>query len=468
MASLPKTAAQAVSILSPDALDFAPGLLAIQESPPSRLPRLVLYLVAGLFAVLFVWALFGKLDEIASAEGKLVPQSFLKIVQPADSGVVEEIFVKEGQEVTAGQILMRMDTKLAEADARTTANELQQRLLALRRIDAELVNAPLLQKDGDRPEVFAQIQAQYTAHRKAFLDAVAQEQEVLNKARFDLGSAQEVLFKLQKTVPIYRQSAGAFDKLAKDGFVGPLAAQEKQRDLVEKEQDLKAQESNVNSLKAGIAQSERKITGITSNYRSQLQNERVDTEAQMQKLTQEQAKQTHKAEFFELKAPQNGTIKDLATHTKGTVVSPGTILLTLVPKGDPLQAEVMVKNEDVGFVNVGQKVKLKLSAYTFQKYGMLDGTVLNIGADSNDTGGQNPATNSVSNLKGTPASPAQSLTYKALIALNAQTLKSPSGGQLRLTPGMQVIAEINQGQRTVMEYLLSPVQKVAQEAGRER
>lgn len=455
------------SVLSLDALDFAPGLLAIQESPPSRMPRTVLYIVLSLFAILFVWALFAKLDEIASAEGKLVPQSFLKIVQPADSGIVQDILVKEGQDVEAGQILMRMDAKLAEADAKATDDELIQKRLALRRIDAELANKPLQQQTGDKPEIFAQIQGQYTAHRKAYLDAVAQEQEVLNKARFELRSAQEVLSKLARTVPIYRQSADSYEKLVKDGFVGQLAAQEKQRDFIEKEQDLKAQESTVNSLMAAIGESEMKIAGITSNYRSQLQNERVDTQSQLQKLIQEQAKQTHKSEFFELKAPQAGTVKDLATHTKGTVVSPGTILMSLVPKNDPLQAEVMIKNEDVGFVSVGQKVKLKLSAYSFQKYGMLDGTVLNIGADSTDTGDPGHSTNSAANLQGSP-NEARPLTYKALVALNTQTLRSPSGEQLKLTPGMQVIAEINQGQRTVMEYLLSPVEKVAQEAARER
>lgn len=457
---------KSASVLSPDALDFAPGLLSIQESPPSRMPRMVLYLAMGLFAILFVWALFAHLDIVASSEGKLVPQSFLKIVQPAESGILDEILVREGQEVEAGQVLMRMDAKLAEADARTIANDLRLKQLSLRRIDAELANAPFLQQKGDQPDLFAQIQAQYTAHRKAYLDAVAQEQEVLNKARYDLSSAQDILSKLQKTVPIYRQSADSYGALAKDGFVGPLAAQEKQRDFIEKEQDLKAQESAVQSLKATIAQSEKKIAGITSNYRSQLLNERVETEAQAQKLTQEQAKQVHKSGFYELKAPQDGIIKDLATHTKGTVVSPGTILMTLVPKKDPLQAEVMIKNEDVGFVNVGQKVKLKLSAYTFQKYGMLDGTVLQIGADSNDAA-QNPASANAANLKGNGGT-AQPLTYKALIALNTQTLKSPAGEELRLAPGMQVIAEINQGERTVMEYLLSPVQKVAKEAARER
>src|ERR1035441_1558682 len=97
-----------VSTLSPDALDFAPGLLSIQESPPARLPRVVMYVVGTLFLILVCWAIFGKLDIVASAEGRLVPQSYVKIVQPADGGIVQEILVKEGQRVDAGQVLMRM------------------------------------------------------------------------------------------------------------------------------------------------------------------------------------------------------------------------------------------------------------------------------------------------------------------------------------------------------------------------
>src|SRR3569833_2503672 len=105
----------------------------------------------------------------------------------------------------------------------------------------------------------------------------------------------------------------------------------------------------------------------------------------------------------------------------------------------------------------------------FQNYGLLDGTVLNIGADSNDTGAQNPATNTVANLKGsTSGSSAQPLTYKALIALKSQTQKSPAGEELKLTPGMQVIAEIIQGQQTKKKNKKTPKQKVAKEAARER
>lgn len=130
--------------------------------------------------------------------------------------------------------------------------------------------------------------------------------------------------------------------------------------------------------------SERRLSQIRSDYRQTLEAERVGTFAECQKLEQEWAKQSHRNSLLELKAPQAGIIKDLATHTPGTVVSPGTVLMTLVPNNEALQAEVWVKNSDAGFVYEGQKVKVKLSAYPFQKYGMVDGKVLHVSADATD------------------------------------------------------------------------------------
>lgn len=452
--------ARAPAARSPDALDFAPGLLAIQESPPAKLPRTVMVTVLALFLIMLAWAVFGKLDIIASAEGRLVPQTYVKIVQPADAGIVQDILVQEGQEVEAGQVLMRMDTKLTEADAKTIQNELRLKSLILRRADAELAGRPMTRRKEDQPELYGQVENQYRAHRQAYLDAVGQESESLNKARHDLRSAQETLSKLQQVVPVYQKSAAAYEKLAKDNFVSQLAAQEKVRDKIEKEQDLKAQESNVASLKSSIAASEKKLAQITSNYKSQLQNERVDTESQYQKLRQDSAKIEHKSNLLELKAPQAGIIKDLATHTRGTVVSPGTVMMTLVPHDEPLQAEILVKNEDVGFVYPNQKTRIKLAAYPFQKYGMIEGTVIHVGADASD--GAQPSADKGKDQKAVPQ-----LTYKALVRLGVQSLEI-EGEKLRLSPGMQVVAEIHQGRRTVMEYLLSPVQKAFHEAGRER
>jgi len=451
----------AVHTLSRDALDFAPGLLSIQESPPTRLPRTVLYCVVTLFGLLLIWATCGKLDIVASAEGRLVPQTYVKIVQPADAGIVQEILVREGQAVEAGQILMRMDARLTEADARTLRSDYELKRLQLRRIDAELAGRPMSSEAADWPEIYAQVASQYAAHRQAYQDAVAQEEATLAKIWHDLQASEELADKLRKTVPTYRKSAAAFEKLGHDGFYSTLAVEEKQRDRIEKEQDQRAQEATVASLKATLAASARKLAQITSNYRSELHNERVETESQLRKLREEREKIEHKTDLLSLRAPQRGVLKDLATHTVGTVVSPGSVLMSLVPHDEPLQAEVYVDNADVGFVHRDQPVKLKLSAYPFQKYGMIDGTVIHIGPDAADQ------PNASAKTAGDTTAAAVGLRYKALIELNTQHLAT-DGKSLRLSPGMQVVAEIHQGQRTVLEYLLSPVQKAWHEAGRER
>jgi HlyD family secretion protein len=216
-------------------------------------------------------------------------------------------------------------------------------------------------------------------------------------------------------------------------------------------------------LAAAVAQAEKQLSEVASRYRSELQNERVEAEGEYRRLQQESVKLAHKAELLELKASQTGIVKDLATHTIGAVVSPGTVVLTLVPENEPLVAEVMIKNDDVGFVHAQQPVKVKLAAYPFQKYGMLDGEVIHVGPDASE--GENPAQGS-KDSDGAEQPPAR-LTYKALITLKAQTLEA-RGKVLKLVPGMRVVAEIHQGRRTVMEYLLSPVQKILHEGGRER
>jgi HlyD family secretion protein len=445
-------------MLSPATVtEFAPDIIRLQQQSPSPLPRTVLYTLLALFVVMLIWAFAGRLDIVAVAQGKLVPQSFLKIVQPAESGIVKEILVREGDSVTEGQVLVRMDTRLSEADSKTLQAELHRKRMQLQRIDAELAGAPLKRLADVPVDIYAQTEAQYQARRQAYLDALGTEQATLVKARHDLKGAAEIEGKLQKTVPIYKDQAESWDKLAREGYAGRLLAQDRQRTYVESEQDLKAQAQNVESLKALISQSEMRISQITSNYRQQLQNERVEAEAVYHKLQQDWDKQQHRHSLLELKAPQAGLVKDLATHTPGTVVAPGTILLTLVPHDEPLIAEVWVSNVDSGFVLADQKARVKLAAYPFQKYGMLDGVVRQVGADAQEKAEPgNPAAKSI-----------QEAAYRALINLNSGHLES-QGRQLRLVPGMQVNAEIHIGTRSVLEYLLSPVQKVAHEAGRER
>ena len=437
------------------AWDFAPEIVKAQERPPSPLPRAFLFLLLGLFGAMVVWAFFGRLDMVAVAQGKLVPQSFLKIVQPAESGIVREILVSEGESVRAGQILVRMDTRLSQADLRTLEAELVRRNLQLRRIDAELAGTALARRTNDSADQFARVEAQRKARRQAYLDALGAEQAILVKTRQDLQGAVEVEQKLERTLPIYRAQANAWDKLATEGFAGKLMALDRQRGYVEAEQDLAAQKPAVKGLKATISQAEKRIAQIESGYRQQLHQERADAQVAYARLQQDWEKQRHRHSLLELRAPEAGVVKDLATHTPGTVVAPGTILLTLVPKDEPLLAEVWVANLDAGFVQAMQKVRVKLVAYPFQKYGMLDGAVRQVSADAQEKADVNGARNF------------HDAAYRTLITLDREYLENGER-RLRLVPGMLVNAEIHLGTRSVFEYLLSPIQKVAHEAGRER
>jgi HlyD family secretion protein len=438
-------------------LDFEHDLVRVEHAMPAPLARVTLYLVLALVALLFAWACFGTLDIVAVSHGKLVPQGFLKILQPAEAGIVREILVREGELVREGQVLVRMDTKLSDADVRTIESELERKRLQLRRIDAELAGAALKRTPADPPDLAAHVQAQLQARRQAYLDAVGAEHALRARAEHDLEAAAEIEAKLQRTTPIYREQARAWDQLAREGFAGRLLALERQRSSIEAEQELKAQARTIESLRATIGQAEKRIAQIHSNYRQQLHNERAEAEAQHEKLQQDWRKQQHRHALLELKAPQDGIVKDLATHTPGTVLAPGTIVLTLVPQDEPLLAEVWVTNADAGFVQPQQKVRVKVAAYPFQKYGVLDGVVEQISADAQD--------------KPAPAEPATTaapgLAYRALVRLEDRELAA-EGRPLRLIAGMAVAAEVHIGRRSVLEYVLSPIQKVAVEAARER
>lgn len=440
-----------------DPNEFASDILRIQTTPPRPMPRAVLGIALALFVVALLWSAFGRLDIVAVAQGKLVPQSSLKIVQPAEAGIVKEILVQEGQQVKAGQILMRMDPTLALADLTALRTELQQKSIAIRRIDAELAGQLFVAGSNDPPQLFREAEAQYLANRRAEEAAIAQERAAWERSRQEMSGARETKSKLEQTLPHYRTQDEAFQKLVKDGFAGRIMADDKARERIEKEQDYRTQGFVVAREQANMTLSEKKIAQLETDYLRRLRTERAELFDRVQRLQQDVAKQDHRHALLELKAPQDGRVKDLATHTVGTVAQPGTILMTLVPVEESLLAEVWLSNEDIGFVRPGQPVKLKLVAFQFQKYGMLDARIEQVAADAADR----------QEAGADQGKQGAQLAYRTSVSLDKQILKV-DGMSYRLASGMQVSAEIKLGERTVLEYLLSPVRKAFHEAGRER
>lgn len=413
----------------------------------------------ALLAFLLVWALVGRLDIVAVADGKLVPASYLKIVQPSEAGIVKEILVREGETVRAGQTLMRMDALITNADLDAITTEYARKRLALARIDAELGGNPF-QPDAQAPVALArETGAQYQSNRDALAATLAEERSRLVKAQQELAAARQQKERLEAVLPHYREQDRAYESLVKEGFAGGLVGSDKRRERIEKEQELATQGHLIASAQASIDQSHKKLKQIEADYLRQLHAERNEAQGQIDKLGKELEKQQHRRELLELRAPHSGIIKDLATHTSGTVVQPGTVLASLVPREEKLKAEVWISNEDIGFVRVGQPVKLKFAAYTFQKYGMGHGTVEHVSADAQSE--------EEARDKGQQGAGQRPLRYKALVTLDGSTLET-DGVKYPLSVGMQATAEILLGDRTVAEYLLSPVKKAWHEAARER
>jgi hemolysin D len=439
-------------------------LKLIETNAPSRPSRIVLWSVCVLVSSLLVWASVGTLDIIATADGQLVSQTLLKVVQPAGPGLVKELLVAEGDSVKRGQLLVRLDATAEQAERGGLDDALATALMQARRIQAALQDSPMRTLGSDDPALFAQVQGQDRAQRKAFHDELEQEQSQLVKAEFERKSALQVLGKLEQTLPSYQQAAESYAKLEQDGFVGKLAMADKRREAIERSRDLDAQRAAVGALNATITAQQKKLGQLRSTYRAELERELAEIRVRILQLQPSLKKINYQEGLMELRAPQDGVVKDLATTTVGAVVQAGAVVLTLVPTGEQLFADVAVKNVDVGFVRSGQQVQVKLATYPFQKYGMLQGTVMRISADASDTGKRGSSLNSETDW--TPASGLS--VYKARVRLAQQTLTDAEGAKLQLAPGMQLTAEIKQGRRTVMEYLLSPVRKTVMEAGRER
>lgn len=443
----------------PRSIRIASALFDIQARSPSTRARLVLWSVATLFATLLTWACFAQLDIVAVAQGRLVPRTYVKIVQPAEAGIIRELLVEEGSIVRQGDVLVRLDSTLNAADSTAVIRELALERLQLRRIEAELADHELKRESRDDALLFAQVDAQRATHHQSFLDSLARESAGRERALRELEAARETLRKLEDTLPSYQRSAEAYEKLAREKLVGALQADERRREALEKAQDLQSQRASTRSLESTVKEFDQRLSQLRSSYASDLNQQRLQSVTAINRLEQQSGKLQYQQGLLELRAPQAGIIKELSTTTLGAVIQPGTVILSLVPSSEPLRAEVLIENKDIGFVAVGQPVRIKLAAFQFQKYGMLDGVVKTISADATTK----PERSSSSEERSASGEPA----FKVLIDLRDQQLRT---GDLVLpaVAGMQVAAEIVEGKRSVLEYLLSPVQRIASESAMER
>ncbi|HEX4182667.1 MAG TPA: HlyD family type I secretion periplasmic adaptor subunit [Caulobacteraceae bacterium] len=440
------------------------------ETPASPIGRIFALVIVLFFIVAVAWAMFGKVDIIATAQGRILPAGDIKIVQPLDPGVVRAIHVQDGEHVREGQLLIELDPTQTGADRDRLSSDLMQA-----RLDVARLNALSAVVGGDRPPGFvapADVPPERLAETRAAMRAQADQQAArladLSQqiAQKDAEAAQisAETDKINATMPMLAEKERIHHDLTIRGYGTSLADLDAQQQLASARHDLNVQTQRTAEVVAARAALERQREGARAQYAADILSDLRKAEDQQNQLTQELIKAQVKSAATQLRSPIDGVVEQLEVHSLHGVVMPAQHLMIVVPDSRNLTIEAQLANRDVGFVHAGQPVKVKVETFNFTRYGLLDGHVVDVSRDvvnpgeRQEDGGPSPTT---------PNRNVAPPAYVVRIALS-KTSMVVDGSVEPLQPGMTVTAEIKTGERTIIDYLLSPIARKTQESLHER
>ena len=390
---------------------------------------------------------------VATASGKIVPSASSKIIQPIEIGAIRAIHVKNGQRVKKGQLLVELDHTISEADA---AQSQQQFMSAeiLRARNSALMKylegrpARFVPPEGTPPSVAA-TQSQFVAMAISEYESERSTlQEQRQERSAELGAARAEIVKLEQTLPLMQQQLEARTELAEKGYFSKIRLLEFEQLRVEHIQNIEIQHSNANRASAAIRNLDAQIRRLHDSFGRGAIAEIAEAEGQSAMASAELQKSIKRSEFENIRSPVDGTVQQLTLTTIGGVVQPAEPIMVIVPDDEAVQVSAQILNKDIGFIFEGQPVRVKIEAFNFTDFGLIEGVVDNISRDA-------------------IADENLGLVYDARITLNKRHL-IVNGRRQEIGPGLQVQAEIKTGERRIIEYLLSPIAKTIDEAGRER
>jgi len=442
-----------------DEAAFLPAALSLQDTPVHPAPRRLAYALIALSIIALTWAIFGQIDIVAVAPGKIIVSERTKIIQPLEVSVVKRVLVRDGDHVEAGQPLVELDPTTANADKTSIDEQLKSMQSEVLRTRALLqaLNSPAsaripeLSKSiptGWTDVDIAATQAQLSDEWSDITAKLAKAASEINRRQAEIATVREMVNKLETTVPIARQREADFHQLANQGFMSSHANQDRTRERIEMERDLATQRARLAEANATLRESENTRAAYIAETKHSLRTREAAAELKRQQGTQDLAKAGQRERLTTLKAPVAGTVQQLAAHTEGGVVTEAQPLMVIVPDGAQVTAEVTLENKDIGFVNTSQEATIKLETFPYTRYGTVNATVKTVTADA------------VNDEK-------RGAIFPVTLNLNNTTI-DVDGRPIKLSPGMNLTAEIKTGKRRIIEFLLSPVQRATSESLRER
>jgi HlyD family secretion protein/hemolysin D len=452
--------------------EFLPAALEVTETPPNPLGRLTALSLCLVTLTGIAWAIVGKVDIVAVASGKIISHTRTQVVQPLETASVKAVLVGPGQHVQAGDALIELDKTAALAERDRAQNDLAAAQLDEMRLAAFLDGADTAPFAAiatatalDRERAQGQLTAQ-VALRASQLAGLVQER---TKNVADREALRQTAAKIEQTLPMVAERADIRRRAAEIGNASVIARLESQQLLVETRAELDITQSKIASLDAAVAGLDQKITATGAEIRNNAMGDLAKARERIRAADEALAKAARRADLQTLHAPIDGTVQQLHIATIGAVVTPAQQLLSVVPDDSHIEIEAVLENRDVGFVEVGQRVELKIDAFPFTRYGLLRGKVTSIDRDAEATPVNQSSVNSserqadeIDRVEGS-----ERLRYTVHIAIDAGDF-NVDGRAAPLVPGMSVKAEILTGKRRIIDFLLAPLREHAHDALRER
>jgi len=422
-----------------DLHEFKPLLIEIEDKPLNPLGRIILYLVLAIMIFATAWLILAKVDVVVSAQGKVIPSGEIKILKPLESGVVSKIFVKESDGVKKGDILIQIDPTVTDASLSSKQDDLAVIDSDIVLLEA-LINESNLSKDEINKLNSSQLNL-YNSQRQILASTYESNKAKLNSAKLDikanesevnrlsllLNKEEEAKTRLQKVLDLIAKKE--YEEVSKN-----IINLKEQRDIAL----YRLKESN-KKLEEIIEENQKAIKTIKSSW--------IETSLSKEKEKRELSAQINAILFSnktqQIKSPVDGFVGKLLVHTEGGVVNPNDNLISIVPSDAPLIIKANVLNKDIGFLKLGQEVAVKIDTFSFQKYGLLHGNIIEISKDA------------IEDEK-------LGLIYEIKIKPKSLDIKV-DGETKQLEIGMSVIAEVKTGKRRVIELFIYPIIKYMDE-----